>query len=140
MEAVVSVDNQNPRPNVSDDLLLKTAKSQINVAFVFGPISLFLGGMLLGIVGVILGVLALRKISSLEAKQSPVLTDAQALRRSAYIAMGLCGVAIALNLVSFVVMYPTIVEMINSGQLDYLLPGIGTGSVSNSGSATSTWG
>lgn len=136
----MSVDNQNPRPNVSDDLLLKTAKSQINVAFVFGPISLFLGGMLLGIVGVILGVLALRKISSLEAKQSPVLTDAQALRRSAYIAMGLCGVAIALNLVSFVVMYPTIVEMINSGQLDYLLPGIGTGSVSNSGSATSTWG
>lgn len=134
--------NESPKPNMADDHILKTAHSQINVALVFGPISLFLGGMLLGVVGIILAVLGLRKLNGLIEKNSPFSADAERLKKSARIALIVCGIAIALNFVSFVIMYPTIMEMIDSGQLDSLLGTTGAVS-SGSGagsSATSTWG
>ena len=134
--------NESPKPNMADDRVLKTAHSQINVALVFGPISLFLGGMLLGIIGIILAVLGLRKLNGLIEKNSVYSADAERLKKSARIALIVCGIAIALNFASFVIMYPTIMEMIDSGQLDALLGSSGAvGSGSSAGSsATSTWG
>lgn len=134
--------NESPKPNMADDRILKTAHSQINVALVLGPISLFLGGMLLGIVGVILAVLGMRKLDGLIAKSSVYKADAERLKKSARIAMIVCAIAITLNFISFVIMYPTIMEMIDSGQLDALLGSSGTMSSGSStgSSASSTWG
>ena len=138
LEAVAFMDEQQLKPNAADEIALHSARKQINIAYITGPISLILGGMLLGGIGLLLGILAWRKLNALVQKQSLLAQDAKQLMKSAKIAIIVCAFAMVLNLISFVVVYPEIMEMIDSGQLDYLL-GSSTATTGASGSG-STWG
>lgn len=137
-EAVAFMDEQQLKPNAADEIALLSARKQINISYITGPISLILGGMLLGGIGLLLGILAWRKLNTLVQKQSLLAQDAKQLMKSAKIAIIVCAFAMVLNLISFVVVYPEIMEMIDSGQLDYLL-GSSTASTGTS-SGVSTWG
>lgn len=136
--AVAFMDEHQLKPNAADEIALLSARKQINIAYITGPISLILGGMLLGGIGLLLGILAWRKLNALVQKQSVLAQDANQLMKSAKIAIIVCAFAMVLNLISFIVIYPEIMEMIDSGQLDYLL-GSPTATTGTS-SGGSTWG
>lgn len=138
LEVVEFMDDQYPRPNSSDEVMLASARRQINIAFIFSIVSLIIGGMLLSSIGLILAILALRKLNLLQQKKSLLAQDAKLLLKSAKTAIVFCIVAISLNLISFIVVYPQLMEMIDSGQFDYLLGASEV--VSGSESGASTWG
>ena len=137
-EAVAFMDEHRLQPNCADEAALLSARKQINIAYIAGPISLILGGLLLGTVGLILGILAWRKLNALVRKQSLLAQDAKLLIKSAKIAIVVCAIAMVLNFVSFIIVYPQIMEMIDSGQFDYLISS-STGATGTSTSG-STWG
>ena len=123
-----------PSSNMNDLRELKKAQTMVMVASVAGPVSLFIGGVLLSGVGLVCAIIALRKLNKLIEKRTDVSALAQRLKRSAIVGMAVCGVAFALNAISFYLMMPVVLEMMESG--DY------AGAVTDAGigAAGSTWG
>ena len=112
--------NNQFKPNALDEQTLRSARSQTMFAFIAGPLSLFLGGMLLGTIGAICAFLAYRKLHSL----------AQKTNETASIARGM------LNAVSFVIMFPVIEQMLQSGDFASIAGNMSAGTAAG----TSTWG
>lgn len=121
----------SPRPNKEDERALRSAQSKITFAYIAGPVSLFLGGMLLGCIGLICAGLAYRSIGQLEHKETSVAQAATKLKKSACTALIICCIAFVLNAISMYFMYPIILDMLQNGQF---------GNVAGSISSSSTWG
>ena len=115
-----------PSSNMNDLRELKKAQTMVMVASVAGPVSLFIGGVLLSGVGLVCAIIALRKLNKLIEKRTDVSALAQRLKRSAIVGMAVCGVAFALIAISFYLMMPVVLEMMESG--DY------AGAVTDAGS------
>ena len=123
------------QPNMLDQRELKAAQRLVMVASISGPVSLFIGGVFLGGVGLTCGIIAFRKLKKLTAKRTEVGAAAGRLKRSSVIGMCVCGVAIVLNGIYAYIMFPTILEMLESGNY--------AGFADNAGSSvgpSSTWG
>ena len=123
-----------PSSNMNDLRELKKAQTMVMVASVAGPVSLFIGGVLLSGVGLACAIIALRKLNKLIEKRTDVSALAQRLKRSAIVGVAVCGVALTLNAISFYLMI--VLEMMES--VDY------AGAVTDAGigaaGSTSTWG
>lgn len=124
------------QPNLRDMRDLKTAQSLALIASIAGPVSLFIGGILLGSAGLVCGIIGFRKLNRLIAKQNDVAKAAARIKRSSIIGMCVCGVAIVLNAVSMYFMYPVILEMLETGDFSGLSAGTGTGAAESN----SVWG
>ena len=75
--------NNQFRPNALDEHTLRSARSQTTFAFIAGPLSLFVGGMLLGTIGAICAFLAYRKLHSLAQKSNDTASMARGMLKSA---------------------------------------------------------
>ena len=128
--------NHQFRPNTLDEQTLRSARSQTTFAFIAGPLSLFVGGMLLGTIGVICAFLANRKLHSLAQKTNETASIARGMLKSARTALVICLVAIALNAVSFAIMFPVIEQMLQSGDFASVAGNMSAGTAAG----TSTWG
>lgn len=124
-----------PSSNMNDLRELKKSQTMVMVASIAGPVSLFIGGVLLSGVGLVCGVVAFRKLKKLIAKHADVSVLAQRLKRSAIVGMAVCGVAFALNAISFYLMMPVVLEMMESGDYTGAMTDVGSGAA-----GTSTWG
>ena len=74
-----------PRPNKDDERALRSAQTKITFAYIAGPLSLFLGGMLLGCIGLVCAGLAYRSLGQLEHKETSIAQAATKLKKSARI-------------------------------------------------------
>ena len=128
--------NHQFRPNTLDEQTLRPARSQTTFAFIAGPLSLFVGGMLLGTIGVICAFLANRKLHSLAQKTNETASIARGMLKSARTALVICLVAVALNAVSFAIMFPVIEQMLQSGDFASVASNMSAGTAAG----TSTWG
>ena len=128
--------NHQFRPNTLDEQTLRSARSQTTFAFIAGPLSLFIGGMLLGTIGVICAFLAYRKLHSLAQKTNETASIARGMLKSARTALVICLVAVALNAVSFAIMFPVIEQMLQSGDFSSVAGNMSAGT----SAGTSTWG
>lgn len=128
--------NHQFRPNTLDEQTLRSARSQTTFAFIAGPLSLFVGGMLLGTIGVICAFLANRKLHSLAQKTNETASIARGMLKSARTALVICLVAVALNAVSFAIMIPVIEQMLQSGDFASVAGNMSAGTAAG----TSTWG
>ncbi len=128
--------NHQFRPNTLDEQTLRSARSQTTFAFIAGPLSLFVGGMLLGTIGVICAFLANRKLHSLAQKTNETASIARGMLKSARTALVICLVAVALNAVSFAIMFPIIEQMLQSGDFASVAGNMSAGTAAG----TSTWG
>ena len=128
--------NHQFRPNTLDEQTLRSARSQTTFAFIAGPLSLFVGGMLLGTIGVICAFLADRKLHSLAQKTNETASIARGMLKSARTALVICLVAVALNAVSFAIMFPVIEQMLQSGDFASVAGNMSAGTAAG----TSTWG
>ena len=81
-----------PSSNMNDLRELKKAQTMVMVASVAGPVSLFIGGVLLSGVGLACAIIALRKLNKLIEKRTDVSALAQRLKRSAIVGVAVCGV------------------------------------------------
>lgn len=123
------------QPNLLDQRELKKAQRLVMVASISGPVSLFIGGVFLGTVGLVCGIVAYRKLRRLATKRTEVGVFAGRLKRSSVIGMCVCGVAIVLNGIYAYIMFPTILEMLETG--DYA--GF-AGDAVNPAGPSATWG
>lgn len=124
------------QPNANDLKDLKTSQTLVMVASIAGPVSLFIGGVLLSSVGLICAIIGLRKLSMLSAKQTGVAAMALRFKRSAIIGLVVCAIALILNAISFYLMFPVVLDMVESGDYAGLMSDAGTGAAGT----TSTWG
>lgn len=124
-----------PSSNMNDLRELKKSQTMVMVASIAGPVSLFIGGVLLSGVGLVCAIVAFRKLKKLIAKHTDVSVLAQRLKRSAIVGMAVCGVAFALNAISFYLMMPVVIEMMESGDYTGAMTDVGSGAA-----GTSTWG
>ncbi len=121
----------------ADERDLKSARSLMTAANILGPVSIFIGGVLASIAGLVCGFLARGKLKRLMESKRPVAHQAGKLERSCNIALIVCGVALVLNAIFLVMTVITFVEMLDNGELAKLLAqNLGTASPQGS----STWG
>ena len=128
--------NNQFKPNAMDERTLRSARSQTTFAFIAGPLSLLIGGMLLGIIGTICAFLAYRKLHSLAQKTNETASIARRMLKSTRTALIICLVAVTLNAVSFAIMFPVIEQMLQSGDFASVAGNMSAGTAAG----TSTWG
>lgn len=129
----------SPSPNRQEVRDLRSAQNLIMVGSIAGPVSLFFGGVLLSGAGALCAFLGLRKLNVLSKRGTDVSIFALRIRRSAFIALAICGVAFVLNAISFAIMYPIVLEALETGDYGSLLPNASSGGTGSSGT-NSTWG
>ena len=120
---------------------LRRARNFIVGSQVGAVISVFLGGIALSTISMIIAIIGYRKITALARDCNMKPDVAQRLKRSAILAIGVCAVALAFNVVTIVVFYPVLMEALQQGNVSGLFGG--GGGVSNqpaSPSSTSLFG
>ncbi len=133
-------DQMPPAPHESsrvlppDESTLKRARTMILIGNIAGPVSLFIGGVLLGTVGLACAAVARRNVASVAQREGAYQPTAQAMRRSATIAMVICLVAIIVNAVTAIMLFPQVMAAVQSGNF----AGFGLGGATSG--ATTTWG
>ena len=119
----------------NDAFLFESGRKYQTAAQICAIVSLFIGGILLSCVAIVLAVIGYRKYIQIQPNG-----DSQqfkmALMRSGKIAIGMCAIALVLNVISFVALYPLVMEMMQTGDLSIF----GIQPSAPAGSGTSTWG
>ena len=129
------------RPNREDERAVQSAQTLVTVAFVLGIISLFIGGVPLGIAALICALVARAKLNRVVGKQPQMpaaLTDAaNALAKRTRTAIIVCAIAIVLNAITFAITFPIMLDIIQGGTTEGLFDSV---SSSSTGSSSSLWG
>ena len=113
-----------------------SARRLVTIAQVMAIVSLLIGGVVLSTAALVVAIMALQKV------RAHVYTDAQdqltwqLLKRSTTIAIVVAVLALAANVAALIVIYPMLMEAIQSGEYTTLL---GTAQTPNT-PGTSTWG
>ncbi len=134
-------DNQQPasphdyQPNALDSRSLQTARTLTMFSSIAGPVSLFIGGVLLSGAGIVCGIIAWRKLKALGSRETEIAEAANQLKKSCVIALVFCAVAFVLNAISFAFSFSALLAMVESGELAELATEASSGAAS-----TSTWG
>ena len=124
-----------PPLNTQDARSLKIAQNLTLVGSLAGPVSLFIGGVLLGLAGLTCAIIGFRKLNKLTETNPNMHLIIKRVKRSSIIAMVICGIAIVLNAISAYMMFPLVMEALQTG--DYRNLG---GGISELPGNNSTWG
>lgn len=127
-----------PQPNMQDTRTLKVAQNLAMVASLAGPVSIFIGGVFLSTAGLVCAIVALYKLNGLAKKNSDFAMAVKRLKRVCITAIVICGIALVLNAISAYLMYPMVLEALESGDYGNLGSNLGTSPDAPKGS--STWG
>ncbi len=128
---------QPPAPAAADARQLRSAQNFILAASILGPVSLILASFFLSAAGIVCAFIGFRKLKALAAMQTAFSPAAVRMKRAAIIAISVCGVAAALNLILVWMLFPTVMEHVEAGDYGNLFSGNGTGSGPET---NSTWG
>lgn len=133
-------ENSQPESSSPGETLrqLKSTQTLVTVAAVSGPVSIFIGGVLLAGIAVIAGALAFVKIRKLSQKPSEYAELIQKVKRSALIALVISFAAFALNVYALATIMPVMLEAIESGDASNLLQDLYGGSSASSGSGSAS--
>lgn len=133
--------NQEPNTTINETKLeLKSAKTLLRIANISGPVSILIGGILLGACGLTCAIVARAKLTKLHDTPEPMKSETQALLNSSKVSIVICIVAICLNAVALYFFMPQLIEMMQEFYVN------GASSVTDSGATgaqslgPSTWG
>ncbi|MEG1513163.1 MAG: hypothetical protein RR362_05535 [Raoultibacter sp.] len=127
-----------PQPSPQEMKMLKNAQTMVIAGNIAGPVSLMFGGVLLSSIALIIEIIACTKLSKLAKGKTPFAQAASRLRRANIVGLVICAAAVALNIYAAVIMYPIVLEAVQSGDLSNLLKG--DFSASSTNAPNSTWG
>jgi len=128
-----------PKPNPKYEPAVAKYNSARKLALAsnfMGPFSLFFGGSLLSGAGLICALMSARKINNLILDKAELGIDLAKARKSARISIGICSVALALNLISAYILMPQMLETLQAAGMDGTVGNLGISSVQSN----STWG
>ncbi|MEG1830208.1 MAG: hypothetical protein RR204_00145 [Raoultibacter sp.] len=127
-----------PQPTPQEVKMLKNAQTMIIAGNIAGPVSLMFGGILLSSVALIVEIMARVKLNKLTHGKTQLAQPASRLKRANIVGIVICAAALALNIYAAVIMYPIVMEAVQSGDFSNLLNGdFSTKTPETSGS---TWG
>ena len=120
---------------------VRSLRRLTRIAYIVGPISLLLGGVLLSSAGVFCAFAAYLKLKALAAKQALDATMQAALRTSVVRALVLCGIALVLNAVSLYMLYPMMSDYLDSADVSNVSAStVFSGDEITSEPGSQTWG
>ncbi|MDO4182357.1 MAG: hypothetical protein Q4E12_01955 [Coriobacteriia bacterium] len=143
--------NQQPNDNMRQ---VQSVTNMYRAGAICAGISLLFGGVFLAAAGFICVFIGMSRSKAaferLNASSSETKRLLKALNASRNIALVVCVIAMALNVYALVVLWPVMMEVMNSGSLDalYQMFGIsgdptaagGTGNIGDAGNTSSVWG
>lgn len=108
-------------------LQFEKARKFITASQFTAIVSLFFGGMLLSSVAIVLAVLGYRGLSGIAANREGQPLVQRALKRSGLVAIGMSVLALVVNAVTLLVMYPILMQTLQEEGITGLLPGFHSG-------------
>lgn len=101
---------------------LRSARSLMTASNIMGPVSIFIGGVVLSLAGVICAVISMLKLKRLASSADAVVsTVAKRLSKAAAVSVSICAVALVVNAISAAIMFPILMDAVESGQMDQIL-------------------
>lgn len=137
--------------NMNDDARLKqlqTVQTLNMVAFIAGPVSLLIGGVLLSGVALACAIVAVVKVKAVVASEESKSNLAESLRKQSIVAVAIAAVVLGINLVWFATMLIAVFQIAQSGDFSQLAEMLGaytggdsslSGDASSGGSQGSIW-
>ena len=126
--------------NYDDARELRSAQNLVIAASITGPVSMIIGGGFLGVIGLVCGILAFRKIRNLMRNNGPMALMAKRLQTACIVALVVTAIALVLNIIYVVSVYPLMIEALETGDYSKLFPEGTAPSTGGSNSGNSTWG
>ena len=120
----------------ADAVEFKSARNYNIAAQIVALVSLIIGGVFASTVAIVLAIISYRKFSGI-AEHMQEESVARALKRAGMMAIVMSCVALALNVVSLIVLMPMVMQIVQTGDYGALFGG---GSIAGSGSTSTTWG
>lgn len=118
-----------------DDFVLRRSRTLTMIGLLAGVISLFIGGVYLGIAGLICSIFALRQALRVANNSQGVYAQtATNLKRLAIVAVVVCVLCIIANAVAVAILMPKVLEALQTGDYASLGLTIPTETI------TKTWG
>ena len=114
------------------------ARSLVSASQICSVISLFIGGILVSSVALVIAIVGSRPLFQIAKAHSAEPIVSRTLRRAAMLAIGMSALVLIVNIISFVLIYPLVIEAMQSGDLASLFTHVQN--PSSAGSANSTWG
>ena len=114
---------------------IRTNLNYILIAGICGPVSLIFGGVLVGTIGLIFGIIALRKISQYAKREDELGYQSKRIKKFVILAIAICAICMIANIVYVVLFWPELSSAISSGVATPAPSGSGAGT-----GPTSTWG
>ena len=121
----------------SEIAAFESARRLVTVSQIAALVSFIIGGVALSAIALICAVVAYRKLDAIAAGKQDHPEMQHALRRVGVMALGLSAVALVINIVALVVLYPVIMNSLQSGGFGSLFGGSGQ---LGAGGGNSTWG
>lgn len=120
-----------------DARTLRTVQYLLIIAAVLCPISIFFGGVLFSGAAVVCSAIAFAKILKLSRKEGPLQTLAKKIWIASIICLCACALIFTLNVIAAIIMYPIILEAVQTG--DYSSLGLDSGSSGGSSEGNNTF-
>lgn len=121
----------------------RSARSLMTASNIMGPVSIFIGGIFLSGCGIACAVMSMKKFNRLAASSDNAISSLSGkMARAAKASIAICVLALAVNAISAALIFPTVLEAVESGQIEGLLSGQGdSGFVDDAGNTPSeVWG
>lgn len=125
-----------PQIDINDEAELKKAQNFVIAASIMAPVSMIIGGALLSTAALVCAILSMTKVRKLLWAAEPVRSLASRLNKACIVAIAVSSIALLLNVISAVIMYPIVYEAMVSGDFSNLMSPQGGGN----SSGNSTWG
>lgn len=100
--------SQDPQKKNQSDL--KLIQNLALIASILGPVSLVFGGILVGSAAVIIAGISIWRVTQLIKQNQSDSVVFKELRKTCIFALLVSSIALALNIFSFIYVYPTLVE------------------------------
>lgn len=108
--------------NLPESRELRSARSLMTASNIMGPVSIFIGGVVLSLAGVICAVISMSKFKRLASSaDAAVSAVAKRLSKAAAVSVSICAVALVVNAISAAIMFPILMDAVESGQMDQIL-------------------
>lgn len=131
------------RQDVNQNVQLKNARTLLLVAAIAGPVSMIVGGVLLSSVALVCAIVSLIKIRAAIRIEGHLRESvAHRLTISCVIILGVALVALVLNMVNLIIIWPALMEIIESNSFESVLGSL-SGTAMDGSSASggnSIWG
>ncbi len=126
---------------------IKRGRTLLTIANVAGPISLFIGGVLLSGIGLVCGIVSFVKFKRVGDGHPEKPLVGKLLKRQAAVGIGISGIALVINLVAAIMLFPVIMDAVENGDLstafnlqDQALDSQADRGAGNGTGGNSTWG